>query len=253
MAFCDAHFHLNDSLSKCGTDAVCGFFSGDVLAATCAHSKEEFEKESMFIKENSLGSKIVQCFGLHPQMPLIENAGYLESLVIDKKISAIGETGHDFFTDGLKLLEEKQSECFSLCLDIALSYDMPLVIHNRKALEKIFENSKKLKKLPFVLFHSFAFSSVEANAILKRGINGYFSFSKQICNGNRKSISCVHDLETGRVLYETDAPYQTLKGEQYTFPADIEKVYGTAVDIKKMSLETLCCETRNTFSQLFGL
>lgn len=253
MVFCDSHFHLNDTVNGFSAEAVLSYFSGDNYAVSCSHSPEEFNSEFTFIKDNSLQKFIGQCFGLHPQMPLIENAFFLESLLKDRRIIAVGETGHDFFTRDFKGNEKSQDECFSLCLDLAANYNVPVIIHNRKALEKIFLNSKLLSKLPFVLFHSFAFSNREAESILSHNVNGYFSFSRQICNGNKKSISCIQDLPLERLLFETDAPYQTMKGESATHPSQIEEVYKTAAMLKKISPETLCSETRDTFKKLFML
>lgn len=65
---------------------------------------------------------------------------------------------------------------------------------------------------------------VEAQSLLDRGINGYFSFGKQLLNGNKKASACVCELPSERVLAETDAPFQFLKGEQYTDLKDIIKV-----------------------------
>ena len=76
-----------------------------------------------------------------------------------------------------------------------------------------------------VLFHSFMGPPVEALSLLNRGINGYFSFGKQLLNCNKKAIACVRELPSNRILAETDAPFQTLKGEKYTAPSEIVRVY----------------------------
>ena len=66
---------------------------------------------------------------------------------------------------------------------------------------------------------------VEARSLLERGINGYFSFGKQLFNGNKKVIACVAELPKERIFSETDAPFQYLKGEEYTDLIDIKKIY----------------------------
>ena len=65
---------------------------------------------------------------------------------------------------------------------------------------------------------------VEAQSLLNREINGYFSFGKQLLNGNKKAIACVRELPPERVLSETDAPFQFLKGESYTTLSDIKQI-----------------------------
>jgi TatD DNase family protein len=72
----------------------------------------------------------------------------------------------------------------------------------------------------------------EAESLLDRGINAYFSFGKQVLNGNKKVIACVRELPGERVLAETDAPFQYLKNEQYTSLSDIEKIISEIARLK---------------------
>ena len=122
---------------------------------------------------------------------MLINSEFLENLLKNKKIKLIGETGFDFFTEDFKAKKKEQNEAFHLSLELAASYNVPIVIHNRKGLDEMLKNTKELSKVPLVLFHSFAFSSREALSILNHNVNAVFSFSKQILNGNKKSLSCV--------------------------------------------------------------
>ena len=178
--------------------------------------------------QNPQNLSFLLAYGLHPQNagnePIKKSADFLENLAENKKIIAIGEAGFDYFNDDFKSHKKVQDEIWNIQLDLALKYNLPLVVHCRKANEKLFEYSKKLAKLPEVLFHSFMGSPVEGKSLLRKGINGYFSFGKQIFNNNKKVIACVKELPEDRVLGETDAPYQFLKGEKYTRPGEIVKI-----------------------------
>ena len=253
MPYVDAHFHLIPCVEQCGKNSVLVFYGTENYAITCAHSPQEFEKQDLFIHENGLSKNIVQSFGIHPQLPLVAYADNLEMLLKEKRITCIGETGFDFYTEEYKSKKAEQLESFHACLDLAVKHSVPLVIHDRKALDILFSHIGLLKKVPSVLFHSFAFSSTEARSILTHGVNAYFSFSKQILNGNKKSLSCLEDLPLDRLFMETDAPYQTLKGESHTLPSEIIRVYEEGARIKKMSLDSFCQETRDNFRCLFGL
>ena len=218
----DAHFHY----------AVCKKYGINLpvfkdkniqwSGISCAHSKEEFQIQS------TAPAFVIQSYGMHPQNAANENLNgstvFLEELIKDKKISFIGEAGFDYFTEEFRQFAQKQEEIWNIQLELALKYNMPLVIHCRKANHKLFEYSKQLKKLPEVLFHSFMGPPLEAKSLLERGINGYFSFGKQLLNGNKKSIACVKELPQERILAETDAPFQTLKGEKVTVLEDIIRV-----------------------------
>ena len=213
----DAHFHY----AVCKEMGICQL-PDNWQGISCAHSKREFEIQ------REAPECVIQAYGMHPQNAANENikeaSDFLEDLLSKNLISFIGEAGFDYFTEEFRNAADLQEEIFNIQLELALEYKMPLVIHCRKANHKLFEYSKKLKQLPEVLFHSFMGPPVEAQSLLNHGINGYFSFGKQLLNGNKKAIACVRELPADRILAETDAPFQFLKGEKYTTPADIIKI-----------------------------
>jgi TatD DNase family protein len=140
---------------------------------------------------------------------------------------------------------------FNIQLQLALQYNKPMVIHARKANEKLFEYSKQLKKLPAVLFHSFMGMPNEAKSLLARGINGYFSFGKQVINNNKKVIACVRELPAENLLTETDAPWQFLKGQKYTHPAEIKDVFNAFCELRNQNPEELQAIFQSNFLNLF--
>ncbi len=215
----DAHFHY----FECEKLGICDFPAG-WAGISCAHAKNEF-----FAQKKAAVAGLIHSYGMHPQNAANENildsADFLEELLQHKEISFIGEAGFDFFTSDFKSAEVLQEKIWNIQLDLALKYNVALVVHCRKANHKLFEYSSQLKKLPEVLFHSFMGSPVEALSLCRRGINAYFSFGKQLLNGNKKAIACVCELPAEKILAETDAPFQTLKGESFTKPSDILKVY----------------------------
>lgn len=226
----DAHFHYFNC-KKLGIFEFSDDLQGKWSGISCAHSKDEW------IVQQTAPESVIQAYGLHPQNAACENVKdsieFLEELASDKKITAIGEAGFDFFTPEFKASCKKQEEIWNLQLEIALKYQLPLIIHCRKANEKLFEYSKQLSKLPEVLFHSFMGTSTEGLSLLSRNINGYFSFGKQIFNNNKKVIDCVKNLPENRILGETDAPFQCLKGESFTKPVEIIKILEGIENLRK--------------------
>ena len=263
VTFCDAHFHY----------AVCKEHEPDLnvtwKACSCAHSFEEWEVQK------SASENVIKAFGLHPQLctqpdfDLKSYADFLEELLRGRKgalalgsqpfIQAIGEAGFDYFTPAFKEKRALQEEMWNIQLDLAEAYKIPLIIHCRKANEKLFEYASRLKKLPFVLFHSFMGSAVEANSLINRGIHCAFSFGKQMKNGNKKVIECVQKLPLENLLLETDAPFQILKGEAYTSAKEIELVYYAAATLRCLSsgqsdnnlIEELCLQFERNFNNLY--
>ena len=149
------------------------------------------------------------------------------------KIFAIGECGFDLFTDEYKSTFAEQNELWNAQLELAIKYDKPIIVHCRKGMCHIFESIEKLKKIRAVIFHSFSGSVTEAISLRKNGVNAFFSFGKPILNGNKNAIQCVKSLPIDWLLLETDSPYQTLKGESFTSPIDILKVYAQFVKLRK--------------------
>lgn len=212
----DAHFHYADCMNL----GICDF-PEDFVGISSAHCEKEWE-----IQKKS-PDFIIKSYGLHPQNVQnynLSSINFLEKLVAEKQISFIGECGFDLFCDEYKRFEIKQEEIFTIQIEIAIKNNLPVVIHCRKANHKLFKYKKQLSKLPEVLFHSFMGPSAEAFSLLNSNINGYFSFGKQIFNGNKKVLDCIKKLPPQRIFCETDAPFQYLKGEKFTSPADITKI-----------------------------
>ena len=185
---------------------------------SCAHDRDEFLKqETLSAKLNENENTQVMCaFGMHPQLPLVENASFMETLLKERRIGAIGEAGFDLFTKEFKADIARQEEAWRISCELAALYGVPLVVHCRKALDKMFRDSKALSKIPAVVFHSFTGSVQDASSLLKRGVNAYFSFGNPFIFGDKSAIGCVQKLDVGRLLMETDAPYQTMRGETET-------------------------------------
>ncbi|MCR5725037.1 MAG: TatD family hydrolase [Treponema sp.] len=251
MTFCDAHLHL----VQCGH--VPDF--ADYAACTCAHDTAEFAAQESLIAralahaaESGLKApRIVSAFGIHPQAPLTENIPFLEELLRSGRIQAVGEAGFDFFTPEFASQEQAQEEVWHAQLELAATYGVPLVNHTRKALDRLFRDSKLLSRLPAVIFHSFMGSEQDALSLLRHGVNGFFSFGKPIINGKKSAISCVRALPADRLLLETDAPYQTLKGESKTAPEEIVRVYQAAAEIRGTSIRELSAQLKTTFYTAF--
>lgn len=165
------------------------------------------------------------------------------------KISAIGECGFDLFTPEFKSTLDKQKEVWNYQLELAIKYDKPIIVHCRKGMCHIFESVEKLKKIKAVVFHSFSGSMVEAQSILKKGINGFFSFGKTILNGNKNAIQCVKSLSLENILLETDSPYQTLKGEEVTNPTDVLKVYKEVFNLRQEDTEVIVSKVFHNFDK----
>lgn len=258
----DAHFHLVHCAEKSLEDSFRGLESISYYGISCAHDRDEFLKqESLSVKLNENKNTQVLCaFGMHPQLPLVENASFMETLLKERRIGAIGEAGFDLFTKEFKADIVRQEEAWQISCELAALYGVPLVVHCRKALDKMFRDSKALSKIPAVVFHSFTGSVQDASSLLKRGVNAYFSFGNPLIFGDKSAIGCVQKLDVERLLMETDAPYQTMRGETETKMSAIARVYERAFLLRygeesctKEKMQIFSDTIFNNFKSAYGI
>jgi len=219
-----------------------------IRIAASAFGREEFlwNEKLAFSGQNRPGGdlSVRLCFGVHPQLPfeikkgslpdtLREDLEFAESLAAGgRQISAIGEAGFDLYDSGYRETEKIQEEIFNAELEIALKYELPLVLHLRRAMHKVFLYKKQLKKVPALVFHSFSGPPDEAKSILRNGLNGYFSFGAAILLNHKNAVRSVSLLPGERLLTETDAPYQPLRGKEFSSCEDIFTIMGKAFSLR---------------------
>lgn len=246
MTFCDSHIHL----ARCGEFPRFSPDEGYLCVSSC-HTKEDFD----FLD----GRTALASFGIHPQAvnpsymehQFAHDLAFLERLLEEQKIVAVGECGFDFFTSEYKSTAREQGTAFEKQLFLSIKYSVPIVLHLRKSIEKIFTYTRELKKLPAVIFHSFPGTLREAQSLSNHGLNAFFSFGKPLLNGKKSAIDCVKNLPLEKLLLETDAPYQTLKGEIATRPEEIRRVYEKAAELRDMGAEELCAVLEGNFRRAY--
>ncbi|MCI1208065.1 MAG: TatD family hydrolase [Treponema sp.] len=253
--FCDAHFHL----VQYRTFSAENIPFDSYRACTCSHDRSEYSEQQQLIEKVKQPVFLYNAFGIHPQNPVAANLPFLEALLRKNELDAIGEAGFDLFTPEFKATIERQEVVWRSQVELAVQYQRPLIIHCRKSLDRIFRDSRLLMKLPGVIFHSFSGSITEAGSFLRRGIPAFFSFGKPLLNGHKRALECVRSLPAERLLFETDAPFQTLKNESFTTPGDIYRVYTTAAAVRLeagstcATLEELKIQIEKNFISVFGM
>jgi TatD DNase family protein len=213
-----------------------------VMCAASATTAEEFaycERLSREARDNNAVS-LLPCFAVHPQMPVVsrlsvfnEQLAMLNALAAQGRLAAIGETGFDLFNAEYRETEKIQDDLFAVHLEVALRHDLPLVIHVRRAMHKIFAHASALKKCGAVVFHSWSGTAGEGEALLKRGINAFFSFGNTIMLNHREAMRCCAAFPAGRLLTETDAPFQPPRGREFSSYADIPRILEAASALRR--------------------
>ncbi len=156
----------------------------------------------------------------------------------EQEISAIGETGLDYYHVKDENLRKKQAEMFVRFIKLANEVQKPFVIHSRDAMQdtiKILEdNSIKNKK---VLMHLFS-SKEHLTRIANNGWN--ISIGPSILKSkNVKKIA--RDMPIDRIMLETDSPWFGF-GKRNT-PLAIKQVAQEIAKTKKIPFEQVWHQT----------
>ena len=236
----DAHAHP-ENLLHIFPEAEEERTSLGIACAASSSSREEFifhEKlASAAIEDNA--PPLYLCFAVHPQLPAYKKTSFqdetdfLVKLAEEKRIAAVGETGFDLYSAQYRDTETIQEEIFARHLEIAHVYNLPVVIHIRRAMHKIFPHIKTLKSLPAVIFHSWPGVPDEALALLRKGIRAFYSFGTTLLLNHKNAIRSCAELPIEHVLLETDAPYQPLKGKEFSSWKDLPLILEAAAAIRK--------------------
>lgn len=155
---------------------------------------------------------IFAAIGLHPHDAAMyrDRAAVVEliqSLATRPKVVAIGEMGMDRHYPDPPL--DEQQRLLEWQLAAAADFDLPVVIHNRKATAQILPVLRDSGVAPqrFV-FHCFTGSAQELDAILEFGATVGFTGITTFPNAAEIADAAAH-VPLERMLIETDAPYLT--------------------------------------------
>jgi len=251
----DAHCHPRDLLLYLKNAEEERRETGTAAAAS-SWNLEEFEyHEGLARKAEVDGApRLFCCFALHPQLSadsqfyantqidggfkkggFTAEAGFelLRSLAAQGRVDAVGETGFDLFDDKYRAGEKLQEEMFVSHLETALKYDLPVIIHARKAMHKLFPYAEKLKKLPAIVFHSWPGTKGEGEAWLKKGVNAFFSFGSVVLKNHKDAMASAACFPAERILLETDAPYQPLRGKSFSSYGDLKATLAGIAALRK--------------------
>jgi len=158
--------------------------------------------------------------GLHPfyiEQHTDEHLIALAQMMTERRPLAIGEIGLDTFTDAMKApsVFARQKRFFKAQLDIAVTHELPVMLHIRKAhaeaLAILKAHDYDAHELGGIA-HSFSGGEQEAKAFVKLGFK--LGVTGQITNPNAKKLrraitAVVEEYGIACLVIETDCPDMT--------------------------------------------
>lgn len=151
--------------------------------------------------------------GLHPiyiEQHQTQHLDDLEQFLTQHDCVAIGEIGLDRFLDEHKNTEiqYKQQLFFKAQIELAQQFDLPILLHIRKAHAEVLQILKQHKFQVGGIAHAFSGGIEEAKAFIKMGFK--LGITGQITNPNaKKLIQVVQAIGVEHLVIETDCPDMT--------------------------------------------
>lgn len=170
-----------------------------------------------------------------------------------RRYVAVGEVGLDYYWD--KTHKEEQKEAFSVQIEWAVKYDLPLMIHSRSANGDLLACMSPWRDglLRGGVFHCFSGSVEMAREMLRFhpdfyiGIGGVLTFKKS----NLPEV--VKEIPLERIVLETDSPYMApvpMRGKRNE-PAFIPYIINVLADAKGVAPEEVERVTTENAMRLF--
>ena len=152
-------------------------------------------------------NECLPAYGLHPYFIDEHSDQDIDSLQhwLTRETSiGVGECGLDFYLEHLD--RDRQIKFFDAQLALAQQFDLPVIIHSRKATEQVMQMLRGYKNIRGMM-HSYSGSYEQARQLIDMGF--YLSFGGAITYDRAKRLhSMISKLPLDHLLIETDAPDQ---------------------------------------------
>lgn len=244
----DTHAHILSEFYDNIDELIEELKSKEIIKVINCADSVETSKEVLNIYTKYEGY-LLPAVGIHPENIENANISAIEELIKNNKVFAIGEIGLDYhYNDENK---KEQREYFIKQLDLAIKYDLPVIIHIREAMQECFDILKTRKNRGII--HCFSGSTEMAREYIKLGyklgIGGVLTFK------NSKLYEVIEKIDLKDMVLETDSPF--LSPEPYrgkkNKPSNVFYVAKRIAEIKNISIEEVINTTTKTASQIFDI
>ena len=194
------------------------------------------------------------CYGLHPCFHDEHQHSHIEDLALwigRERPVGIGECGLDYQIAGAD--KAHQQHLFAAQLALAREFNLPIVIHARKAVEDVIRMIRSSGHYRGMV-HSFNGSTQQANRLIELGyklsFGGAVTFERA-----RRLRELVATLPLEALLLETDAPDQpdALHTGQRNEPAYLADVWRAISSLREEDAASVAKATTQNAIELFDL
>lgn len=208
-------------------------------------SLESIKKCILYSSDNK---NMYNSVGIHPM-----NANNLVDFneiekYINSKTIAIGETGIDYKFDYL----DDQRILFKEHIKLSIKYELPLIIHCRKAHSELYDILKN-ETLPGAVMHCYSGNEEYAKKFLELGY--YFGFDGPITRSD-KFDNIIELIPIDKIVVETDAPLMPsfpYEEDSISDSTQLKYIIEKIAKIKKIDIEQATKIIYNNSLNLFKI
>jgi len=197
-------------------------------------------------------------FGLHPVYLDEHLPAHVEALrdwltrhAGHPKLCAVGEFGLDYFLEQLDRTQQQQ--LFEAQLKLAIEFELPALLHVRRAHAATIATLKRLKPSRGGIIHAFAGSVEEAREYLKLGfklgLGGAPTWPQAL-----RLRKVVAQLPLEAIVLETDSPDMApaMHPNQRNSPEYLPAICTALAELRGISTEQLASASSRNATELFG-
>jgi TatD DNase family protein len=250
--FIDTHCHLDAAEFDADRDAVyaAAIAGGIGTLVVPAISRDNFAEVAATCARYP---GCLPAWGLHPMYLSVHRPEHLADLraqIETQRPVAIGEIGLDLFVD----LDYATQEFFYVeQLKIAKVYDLPVLLHCRKANDQLLKHLRRIGVRGGIA-HAFNGSPQQADEFIKLGFKLGFggAFTWPRANNLRR---LAVDLPLEAIVLETDSPDipPVWIGHGRNAPGELPRIAQTLAELRGLPLKQVADQTCRNAEHVFGL
>jgi TatD DNase family protein len=254
----DSHAHLDSEDFKGEADAIVSraLDYGLVGVITIGIEPADWEANLALAEQYDI---VHAALGIHPNSAGQTTGETLERLAVlcrdgagSRRVVGIGETGLDYYRQYVP--HDVQRRSFAAHLELARELDLPVIIHNRDALEDVLEVLQTDGKGTRGVMHSFSGDAAYAWRCIELGymisLAGPVTFRKA-----EDKHAVAREVPLDSLLVETDCPYLTpepYRGRRNE-PAYVAYTAKAIAELRGVSFEEVARATTANAARLFGV
>lgn len=254
--FIDTHIHLYDSDFEGDLTAVLERSMASGVTRCIMPAIDSSSHQKLYELSSLFPGYAFPATGLHPtsvKSDWEEELSLVYGSIEKAKYYAIGEIGMDGYWS--KEFLKEQALVFEKQIELAHSYNLPVIIHSRDATEEIFKVLEKTKHLNISgVFHTFS-GSYETYLRLSGMGNFMIGIGGVVTFKNSSLAKVVEKIDLDRIVLETDAPWlspEPFRGKRNE-PSYISIIATKLAEIKGCSIDEIARETTENAIKLFKL